>query len=111
MSFHVQKWPDISNGWSDIPSKKEAKKKGRKKGIGRKVRKNKKAKQREGKREGRGRGVSLQNSQILDLSIFILRPFLLQKSLHSSLSLLFVSLFNLSFQFLNLSAVFVWYCS
>ena len=27
MSFHVQKWPDISNGWSDIPSKKEAKKK------------------------------------------------------------------------------------
>ena len=22
---HVQKWPDISNGWSDIPSKKEAK--------------------------------------------------------------------------------------
>ena len=24
MSFHVQKWPDISNGWSDIPSKKEA---------------------------------------------------------------------------------------
>ena len=31
MSFHVQKWPDISNGWSDIPSKKEAKKKERKK--------------------------------------------------------------------------------
>ena len=27
MSFHVQKWPDISNDWSDIPSKKEAKKK------------------------------------------------------------------------------------
>ena len=27
MSFHVQKWPDISNGWSDIQSKKEAKKK------------------------------------------------------------------------------------
>ena len=24
MSFHVQKWPDSSNGWSDIPSKKEA---------------------------------------------------------------------------------------
>ena len=24
MSFHVQKVPDISNGWSDIPSKKEA---------------------------------------------------------------------------------------
>ena len=31
MSFHVQKWPDISNGWLDIPSKKEAKKKERKK--------------------------------------------------------------------------------
>ena len=27
MSFHVQKWPDILNCWSDIPSKKEAKKK------------------------------------------------------------------------------------
>ena len=27
MSFHVRKWPDISNCWSDIPSKKEAKKK------------------------------------------------------------------------------------
>ena len=27
MSFHVQKWPDNSNGWLDIPSKKEAKKK------------------------------------------------------------------------------------
>ena len=26
MSFHVQKWPDISNGWSDI-HKEEAKKK------------------------------------------------------------------------------------
>ena len=25
MSFHVQKWPDISNGCSDIPSKKERK--------------------------------------------------------------------------------------
>ena len=24
MSFHVQKWSDISNGCSDIPSKKEA---------------------------------------------------------------------------------------
>ena len=27
MSFHVQKWPDILNCWSDIPSKKEANKK------------------------------------------------------------------------------------
>ena len=27
MSFHVQKWLDISNGWLDIPSKKEANKK------------------------------------------------------------------------------------
>ena len=43
MSFHVQKWPDISNGWSDKPSKKEAKKKERKKKGGR-------------KREGRGGG-------------------------------------------------------
>ena len=24
MSFHVQNVPDISNGWSDVPSKKEA---------------------------------------------------------------------------------------
>ena len=31
MSFHVKKWLDISNGWSDIPSKKEAKKKKEKK--------------------------------------------------------------------------------
>ena len=27
MSFPVQKWPDISNYWSDIPSKNEAEKK------------------------------------------------------------------------------------
>ena len=33
-------------------------------------------------------------SQILDLSIFILLPFLLPKLLHSSLSVLLVSLFN-----------------
>ena len=31
MYFHVSKWPDISNDWSDIPSKKEAKKKEKKK--------------------------------------------------------------------------------
>ena len=45
MSFHVQKWPDISNGWSDIRSKKEANKKGGEKTmrgkIGRKERKKK----------------------------------------------------------------------
>ena len=29
MSFLVQKWQDISNDWSDIPSKKEAKEKRR----------------------------------------------------------------------------------
>ena len=49
MSFHVQKWPDISNGWSDIPSKKEAKKKGREKKDGQKNKT-------KGKREGRGEG-------------------------------------------------------
>ena len=63
MSFHVQKWPDISNGWSDIPSKKEANKKGGEKTmggrIGRKERKKegkkeKSTKQKERKGEGRG---------------------------------------------------------
>ena len=63
MSFHVQKWPDISNGWSDIPSKKEANKKGGQKTmggrIGRKERKKegkkeKSTKQKERKGEGRG---------------------------------------------------------
>ena len=45
MIFHVQKWPDITNGWSDIRSKKEAKKKeGRKK-------KGKKEKKLRGKRK------------------------------------------------------------
>ena len=37
MSFHVQKWPDISNGWSDIPSEKEANKKGGEKTMGGKI--------------------------------------------------------------------------
>ena len=32
MSFHVQKWLNISYGRSDIPSKKEAKKKEKKRG-------------------------------------------------------------------------------
>ena len=34
MSFRVQKWPDISNGWLDVPSKKEANKKGGEKTMG-----------------------------------------------------------------------------
>ena len=34
MSVHVQKWPDISNGWSDISSKKEAKRKEKRRGGG-----------------------------------------------------------------------------
>ena len=37
MSFHVLKWPDISNGWSDIPSEKEANKKGGEKTMGGKI--------------------------------------------------------------------------
>ena len=41
---------------------------------------------------------SLQNSQILDLSVFVLQPFLLSNSLCSSLSVLCVSLFNCSRQ-------------
>ena len=57
MSFHVQKWPDISNGWSDIPSKKEANKRGGEKTmkgkIGRKERKKKGRKKREKKEKRR----------------------------------------------------------
>ena len=52
-SFHVQKWPDVSNGWSDIPSKKEAKKRNKKGGgktmgenIGRTEKKGKKKEKR-----------------------------------------------------------------
>ena len=37
MSSHVQKWPDISNGWSDLQSKKEANKKGGEKTMGEKI--------------------------------------------------------------------------
>ena len=44
MSFHVQKWPDISNGWSDIPSEKEANKKGGEKTMGGKIGRKKKEK-------------------------------------------------------------------
>ena len=47
MSFRVQKWPDISNVWLDIPSKKEAKKKEKKT-------KEKSTKQKERTGEGRG---------------------------------------------------------
>ena len=43
------------------------------------------------------------NSQILDLSLFIPQPFLLPKILHSSLSVLFVSLFNCSRQCISKS--------
>ena len=49
MSFHVQKWSDISNDWSDIPSKKEAKKKRRRRKVGRKV---KKERRKKGKKKG-----------------------------------------------------------
>ena len=71
MYFHVQKWPDISNGWSDIPSKKEAKKKkerkektGKTKGkkIGGKERKKvKSTKRKEREREGMGGRKRLKN--------------------------------------------------
>ena len=69
MSFHVQKWPDISNGWLDVPSKEEANKKEGKKRWGenrkkRKKRKEEKKKNRKKKgevtkqteRKGEGRG-------------------------------------------------------
>ena len=69
MSFHVQKWPDISNGWSDIPSKKEANKKGGEKTMGGKIgrkerkkegKKEKSTKQKERKGEGRGGGKKIE---------------------------------------------------
>ena len=68
MSFHVQKWPDISNGWSDIPSEKEANKKvGEKMMAGKIGRKKKEKKERKkgevnktkgknGRRKGGGGG-------------------------------------------------------
>ena len=55
MSFYVQKWPDISNGWSDIPSKTEAKENERR-GGGEEIEEKKEVKstkQKERKREGR----------------------------------------------------------
>ena len=49
---YVQKWPDISNGWSDIPSEKEANKKGGEKTMGGKIgRKKKEKKKRKKKKE------------------------------------------------------------
>ena len=58
MSFHVQKWPDISNDWSDIPSIKVGAKndgKNRKKRMKKKERRKVNLiKQKERKREGRG---------------------------------------------------------
>ena len=67
MSFHVQKWQDIS--WLDVPSKKEANKKGGEKTMGgyRKKRKRKKeekkevTKQKERKGEGRGEEDRMKN--------------------------------------------------
>ena len=55
MFFHVQKWPDISNGWSDIPSKKEANKKGGEKTMGGKIGRKKKEKKGRKKKEKKGR--------------------------------------------------------
>ena len=53
MSFHVQKWQDIS--WLDVPSKKEANKKGGEKTMGgnRKKRKRKRKKKRKGRKKKR----------------------------------------------------------
>ena len=51
MSFHVQKWPDISNDWSDIPSEEEANKKGGVKTMGGKIGRKKKEKKRKKKRK------------------------------------------------------------
>ena len=61
MSFHVQKWPDISNGWSDIPSEKEANKKGGEKTMGGKIGRKKKEKKRKNKRKKKRR--SQQNKR------------------------------------------------
>ena len=51
MSFHVQKWPDISNSWLDEPSKKEANKKEGKKQWGENRKKKKKKKEEKKKKE------------------------------------------------------------
>ena len=57
MSFRVQKWPDISNVWLNIPSKKEANKKGEEKTMGGKIgrkTKEKKRKKKEKRKEKKG---------------------------------------------------------
>ena len=70
MSFHVQNWPDISNGWSDIPSKKEANKKGGEKTMGGKIGRKKKEKEGKGEvsktkgRKGRRKGGGGQGKKI-----------------------------------------------
>ena len=51
MSFHVQKWRDISNGWSDTPSEKEANKKGGEKTMRGKIGRKKKEKKEREKKE------------------------------------------------------------
>ena len=64
MTFHVQKRLDNSNGWSDIPSKKEAKKLEGIKKVGKKGRKKIGTKEREkkgGGGEGGRRKVKSQN--------------------------------------------------
>ena len=60
MSFHVQKWPDISNGWSDIPSEKEANKKGGEKTMGGKIGRKKKEKKKKKKKEKKERSTKLK---------------------------------------------------
>ena len=53
MSFHVQKWQVISNGWLDVPSKKEANKKGGEKTMGGKIgRKEREKKEEKRKKKG-----------------------------------------------------------
>ena len=63
MSFHVQKWPDISNGWSDIPSEKEANKKGGETTMGGKIGRKKKEKKRKKKRKRKRRSQQKQKER------------------------------------------------
>ena len=63
MFFHVQKWPDISNGWSDIPSKKEANKKGREKTMGGIIGRKKKEKKGRKKKKRKEKRRSQQNKR------------------------------------------------
>ena len=50
MSFHFLKLPDISNGWSDIPSKKRGKEKGKREEGGKKKGRIERKKRREKKK-------------------------------------------------------------